>query len=175
MSLRKKILLIVVVTFTCAVALLYGITRSTVLSSFDRLEEAHVMTDVNRFHAVIERNLSNLEATAADWALWDDTRDFVIGENSSYIRKNATDGVFVNLKIDFMVWADSSGRLVYSKGYDRFRKQNRPLSKAAAPGSAGAHRPVPASEPQRQQNRDHPPSGRYGLDIRLAGRQQRGG
>ena len=95
MTLNKKVLIIVGVAFLCVVGVLYAITSNIVLGSFAKLEEQNVRTNIKRVQNAFQDKLAELNSTAGDWAPWNETRDFVLGENKTYIDDNLIDVTLV--------------------------------------------------------------------------------
>ncbi len=128
MTLSRKVLLIVALSFAGVVGILYTVTSNIVLGSFTRLEEQRVHTNVTRVLNALQDNLVRLESTAGDWAPWDETRNFVQGKNKKYIDDNLVDATLTNLKINFMIFINSADQLVYAKGVDLGQGTDQPVA-----------------------------------------------
>lgn len=118
MTIRKKTLLIIGVTFVGLVVILYFVSQSILLSSFGRLEEEETRENIERVVAALENNISFIDATADDWATWDDTYAFIEDKNTTYIESNLIDGTFVNLSLNFMVYINTAHEVVFAKAVD---------------------------------------------------------
>ncbi len=99
-------------------ALLIVVTRLVILGSFERLEIEDCKLNVERAAAELDGVMERLLSIAGDWAPWDDTYDFIRNGNAGYIENNLVDATLINLSIDFMIFADLSGKLVYAKFVD---------------------------------------------------------
>ncbi len=128
MSLRKKTLLIVSSTLITSLILLYFVSQTFLLNSFLELEEQGVNQDIERIHLALYNQHEVLNSLVSDWAFWDDTYNFVVDVNQSYIESNLTDGVFANLGLNFIVFINSAGEIVFSKGYDLLQQQEIEVS-----------------------------------------------
>jgi sensor domain CHASE-containing protein/nitrogen-specific signal transduction histidine kinase len=117
-SLRRKILVSVVVTFVVAATILFLTATRVVLGGFEQLEEDTVVTDVKRVEDAVEESLAALEVLSGDWSRWNDTRDFILGKNDTYIEDNLADASFVTIRACFMAFLDLSGRVVHIKHVD---------------------------------------------------------
>ena len=53
-----------------------------------------------------------------DWAPWDETYQFIQDLKEPYITGNLTEGTFTNIRVNFMVFIDTSGRILFSKSVD---------------------------------------------------------
>ncbi|NTW28277.1 MAG: EAL domain-containing protein [Coriobacteriia bacterium] len=81
----------------------------------DRLE---VTKALHRAAVAVDYQANELETISGDWAIWDDTYRFVKDQNVAYIKANLSDGALQILGVDFMVFTDRSGQIVYSKAID---------------------------------------------------------
>lgn len=116
MTLRKKILAVIGLTFLIGVAFFYGITSRIIFGSFLDLEEQNTETNVRRALDALAKDIEGLESTGADWAAWNETRDFVMNGNREYIENNLCPVTFTNLRVHFMVFINTSGQLVHAVG-----------------------------------------------------------
>jgi PAS domain S-box-containing protein len=118
MTLRNKTLIIITVTLAGLIGLLYFISQTILLSSFAELEDQGVRQNVERVSAALQDELTNLDSTAGDWAHWDETYAFVQDRNEEYIENNLMDSTLTNLNLNFMLFFDTSNRLVFGKAVD---------------------------------------------------------
>ncbi|MFH1032648.1 MAG: CHASE4 domain-containing protein [Chloroflexota bacterium] len=118
MSLRTKAIVIIAVTLIAVAATVYVTSRLIMMNGLLRIEKFETEENTQRTLNAISQTISTLEANAADWAVWDDTYNFIQDVNSEYIRVNLDGSAFVYLKINLMLFLDSSGRLIYSKAFD---------------------------------------------------------
>ncbi len=129
MKLRKKIIVAISLTIICSAVILYTLTSTIVLDSFNKLEEKSVRTNVHRVLNALSQELVTIRSTGGDWAPWDDTRDFVLNGNRKYIEGNLVDFTLVNLKLNFMIFINSSGKVVHVKGVDLIEGVDKPVPK----------------------------------------------
>ncbi len=134
MTLRKKTLLIIGLTLIGLIALLHVITSIILLNSFARLEEQDARRNVSRVQSALADSLQTLDATAGDWAPWDDTYTFVEDGNEAYVENNLVDSTFSNLQLNLMLFIRPSGEIVYGKAFDLEKQQEVPV-----PESIRAH------------------------------------
>jgi sensor domain CHASE-containing protein/nitrogen-specific signal transduction histidine kinase len=138
-SLRGTTLIIMGVTAAGMVALLLVVAHIILLQSFIHLEEQSVQRDVQRALAVLANDLTNLDRTAGDWALWDDTYAFIEDENPDYVASNLGDSALANLQLNLILFVHSSGRVVLGKAFDPTSRRPLPIpqsfSEHLSPGS----------------------------------------
>jgi sensor domain CHASE-containing protein len=140
MRIRKKALTIVGLTVLVLMAVMITSTYFVVTERFARLEAREVETQVRRVQNELKATLTNLEATAADWAPWDDTYEFIQGANPTYEQNNLVDSTFANLRLNFMLFFDKQGRLVYA-GFPETRTGSSWTKKRSSTRSGGSRVP----------------------------------
>ncbi len=118
MILRKKALLISVVTLSCLIVFLYVTSSAILTKGFAQVEQQDVSNNVLRVTGTMSEDLSALSGVAGDWAAWDETYSYIGGTNPDYIQRNIPDTSFTEIRINFMIFVDSSGRIVYERGID---------------------------------------------------------
>ena len=113
----KAFVLFAMVGFTSLIILLMS-SYSILLSSYSNLETQTTSKNVERVLSAIDSDLESLDAYTHDWASWDDTYLFVQDRNENYIHANLVDQTFVNVKLNLIMFVDTSGRTVFSKAFD---------------------------------------------------------
>ena len=122
MTLRKKTLIIIGVTCISLIGILYFVSQNIMLGNFAELEEQNVHQNVERVQYALSAELSSLNSIVGDWAAWDDTYAFIKDANAEYIRSNLVDGTFVKLRLNLMMFIDSSGTTVFTKAFDLYKE-----------------------------------------------------
>ena len=92
-------------------------SKAIVQAGFARIEEQDAATNIIRLQKSIDNELENLSTICGDWAPWDDTRDFMLG-NPDYVKSNLTIECIVNLKLDFMIFIDKDGKIFHTSAID---------------------------------------------------------
>jgi len=128
MTLRMKILVAVAVTFLVMAGLMSIMINRIILDSFERLEIQKVKTNVTRVQHAFREELNSLNVTGGDWGGWDETRDFVLGQNASYIEDNLYDASVVNLRLNFMIFLNNAGEVVHAKAVDLETEAETPVT-----------------------------------------------
>jgi len=116
MRLSVKIMIVICCIFLLSVFLYHIITTRIILGGFTRLEETNIQTNLNRALKTLEQDLAALESTGGDWAAWNETRDFVKDQDKEYIENNLNISTLENINMDFMLYLNNSGELLYSFG-----------------------------------------------------------
>ena len=128
MGVRARTVLLLLVT----AVVLWAAVQSAGIFLGDRvsnqIDKRDVTGNVARTISSIDFDAAQLKSTANDWAMWDDTYRFAQDRNSAYIRTNLTASTLSGLGVDFMVFADKSGTIVYSKSIGPVSRRDVPLS-----------------------------------------------
>lgn len=130
MTLRKKILLLIGVTLICMVGVVYAASRFVLLDDLAEIEEHYAYENVERVLSTWYSVVSNFETQTRNWAAWDDTYTFIETGDIEYIRSNLTKETFMNLRLDLMIFINSSGQTVFSKAFDLYNEEEIPVSPA---------------------------------------------
>jgi len=115
MSLRSKILLILLAVVTLYAALDYGIQRLVVFPSFIALEQHEAKKDLERGFEALRREFYHLDTFNHDWAAWDDTYQFVRDRNTEYISSNLVAQTFIDNKLNLIYVCDEAGKVVWGE------------------------------------------------------------
>ncbi|NJL43442.1 MAG: hypothetical protein HC935_09375 [Pseudanabaena sp. SU_2_4] len=127
MIFRKQILLIIFVTLICPISLLYGIASHITLGSFGQLEQRDMRKSVERVRDTLTAEFDNLEGTVTDWSNWDDAYAFIENRNPGFIKSNIVEQTFTGIRLNFIIFVNPSGELVYGKGFDLRKNKEIPI------------------------------------------------
>jgi len=129
MTLRQKTLITIGITLIALIAILYGVSRTILLRSFAELETQTVRRNIERARSVLSESLADLSRSTADWAAWDDTYEFIENGNEDYIKTNLVDGTFSELNVNLMLFVNTSGEIIFGKGFDLIKNETMPVPK----------------------------------------------
>jgi diguanylate cyclase (GGDEF)-like protein/PAS domain S-box-containing protein len=99
-------------------------------SGFSRIEQAEAREDVSRVRAALDETISKIDSTTSDWAWWDDTYRFVVDRNPAYARSNLGEASISTLRVNLLVFMNSSGQIVFGTGFDLKKNAKVPLLKS---------------------------------------------
>jgi len=128
LSITQKVIICIAVMFAAMLALLFGTSQTIVLTGFAQLEQDDVETNLTRFKNSINDELNNLSKTCGDWAMWDDSYNFVQGKDPNFAKEDITIEVLANLKLNFMIYLDKEGKIFHASAADYLRKKEIELS-----------------------------------------------
>jgi PAS domain S-box-containing protein len=118
MTLRAKALVILGISLLSLAGLIYITSRFTFMRGLEEIEERNTGRQVEQAMGALSQIISGLEADNANWAAWDDTYAFIEDGNEEYIQSNIADGTFITMKLNLMMFIDTSGNIVLSKAFD---------------------------------------------------------
>lgn len=128
MSIRTKTLTLISLTLIVLISALYAASHLILLRDYVTLENQNVERNVQRALNAVETKVTFFHNTSIDWAHWDDTYYFLLGENDGFIEENILDEVFDYYDLEFMLFLDNQGEVVFSQGFSRERQQQIPVS-----------------------------------------------
>ncbi|MCU0523849.1 MAG: ATP-binding protein [Elainella sp. Prado103] len=129
MSFRRPSL-VLGLTLIGAIGALYAVTSNLLISNVRQIEAQKTQADVER---VIETLMSQQRTVfngLVDYAAWDATYDFVLGQKPDYTTVDLTNATFNSMNIDLVAISDRKSQLIYSVGYDPKTQTRLPLPHA---------------------------------------------
>jgi diguanylate cyclase (GGDEF)-like protein/PAS domain S-box-containing protein len=119
-TLRTRTLVTIGVTLVGLMAALYLVSQVIVVGGFADQEKQDARREVARVIGALDDDLSHLEGTAADWATWDDTYNYVTTRDERYYTSNLMgDSPMSSNGLSLMAFLNSRGEIVFIKWYDR--------------------------------------------------------
>ena len=115
MSMRFKIMGILLFILTGYILLSYGVQRLVILPSYARLEQEGAGKDVSRCIEALRRELAHLDAVTHDWAAWDDTYAFVKDGNPHYPKSNLLPQTFTDNRINLLYILDAEQNVLWGE------------------------------------------------------------
>jgi len=127
MTLRKATLLLTGLGTLALLAALYLSTHAIIDTSFLLLEQAQTRRSVDRAKNAVEDELQKLDDLLVDWAIWDDTVQFMRGKGKDFVSSNLNDRTLASLRLSAILFLDTKGRVVLSQGVDPGKGSKAPL------------------------------------------------
>lgn len=127
MSLYRRTLLIICAVFVGLLLIACALSHTVVMDGFANLEKDKAALNAERILYVLDEKLTYLDATAHDWAAWDDTYAFIQDGNKNYIDTNLLDTTFTYLELNLILFINSDGQIVFGKAFDLEGKREVPL------------------------------------------------
>lgn len=114
MTLRKKTLLLISITLSCLIAVLYVTSTTLLMRGFERVEVQNSRENVQRVVDAYNDKITKLSLMNEDWAEWDSTYRFIEDRNSTYIQENLLDAGLQRVKLDLIAYVNNERQLVFS-------------------------------------------------------------
>ncbi|MEF3695412.1 MAG: CHASE4 domain-containing protein [Candidatus Cloacimonadota bacterium] len=118
MNIRKSTLISVNIAALVFLGVLLISTNFVIKNSFEKIEKSEIQADLDRLFETLDSELDNLVTSTSDWAVWDDSWNFVQNPNSAYIESNFTTNTFENYGLNLAVIYDLERNVVFSRYYD---------------------------------------------------------
>lgn len=126
MNLRQKTLCFLTLTLTGLMVTLSGSLSSILLKNFSELERRYTEENVQRLQSGIDNELDQIDRTAKDWSAWDETYEYLKGNNPQYIENNFYDSTYQTLQINIITFFNLSGKTISQQGFNL--EKNKPFS-----------------------------------------------
>lgn len=118
MSLKQKVILITFATLTVLTALNYIALKMIVAPAFQLLEHQQANSNLERVQNSIDQRIIFLSQMVDDWAAWDESYDFVLGNNPEYEQSTLMYASLEALDIDTLQIYGSDGQSIWRRTYD---------------------------------------------------------
>ncbi|MEJ2201835.1 MAG: CHASE domain-containing protein, partial [Desulfuromonadaceae bacterium] len=98
----------------------YGLRHLVILPSFAALEKAEAAKDISRIVDAIHREAYHIGKKSSDWAIWDDTYQFLQDHNEDYIESNILplENFEESVGVNLLYICDTAGRVVFGEVFD---------------------------------------------------------
>src|SRR6202142_3826348 len=145
-SLRGKTLAIVLLAMFGLVGGLFAVSWFILMNGFTNIAKDFAGQNLGRASSAVSNELDTLGRTTSEYGAWDQTYAYLRGKNPSYVRTEFPISTFMQLKVNFVIILDASGKKVFSKGFSLVRLEEaqlpRGIDEHLKPGSLLASGPV---------------------------------
>ncbi len=117
LTLRTRILFVLLIVFTLLGATAYIIHSRILLPSFLELEQQHVSANIKRVINALKNEQQHLAQLGNDWSVRNDTYAYLDDHNTAYETSNLADSTFIINQINLFYLLDSSGQKVWGKAF----------------------------------------------------------
>ena len=107
-GLTHKMLKLVVVHLFIIIIVVFLTMYYFLSSSFKALEESYVDEKVDLAIGAFNDQVKYLETLTFDWAIWDDSYEYIQGNDAGFERRNLSDAAIENLEVDLMAYLDEN-------------------------------------------------------------------
>ena len=127
MSIRVKVIGAIGLSFLIFFFGLFFGARSIVLNSFEELEAETSHSNAQRIMNVLQDNFNAMVNTTLDWGHWDETYQFIRGEDDGFIETNLGIQTVLNLDLNMMLFVDLDKNLLHAEVIDRETGEYTPM------------------------------------------------
>ncbi len=129
MTLRNRALLLVFLSLTAIMGLVYFFSSQILFKGFLRVEHSWAVENVKRVNEALDNMVETLRLKSADWGIWDDTYKYIEDHNPEYAVSNLGIVTFENMQINQMLYINVRDEVVHQKAYDFLHKKDIEFSK----------------------------------------------
>jgi len=112
---KSKVKLIVIICIVMTVTITTSIIRIVMIDYIQKQENLKAGEDYKRTDTILQKEEASLESLILDWSEWDDTYQFIQDRNEKYIDSNLQDSTLETLKLNFMLFVDNQGNIIFQK------------------------------------------------------------
>ncbi|MBU9723754.1 MULTISPECIES: EAL domain-containing protein [Bacillaceae] len=116
MKLKGKVIVLSIISVTSLLLFLFLLVNPLLLERYRDLEETIMAENVKRVENAFNNEINRLSMIVRDYAVWDDTYEFIQDKNEDYIRSNWVDDTFLSNQIHMVLYFDENEDLIYEKG-----------------------------------------------------------
>lgn len=128
MKIGKKIFINTVFFSGFVIFTLVIISWGFLQKPFLDLEDEETAKTLERVKVGIEKEVKKISVMNQDWSQWDDSYNFVLDLNESYINANINSGVLMNLDINFIAYLNNQDKVVFIYGIDFATEEEKDFS-----------------------------------------------
>jgi signal transduction histidine kinase/sensor domain CHASE-containing protein len=110
------------------------------LETYRDLDKSYLDEDVSRIERTVADQLVAISDRVADWSTWDDTYNFVKGNNPGFITENMNPDSLSALGVDFVIFVGVDGSLHHAVEYEDSSKAIQTLTQADVLSFTGGSR-----------------------------------
>lgn len=128
MKLRGKTLILMAVIVLSLTMSFFIISEMIFVSSSAESENSYTQLTLNNTINSLNNEIESLNNSVNDWSSWDDAYNYVSGVNPDFEKRTLINESFSRLNVDFILFADNNGKIIYVKAYDRAKKEELELT-----------------------------------------------
>lgn len=115
MSIRSKVFFIIFGVFSVLGGVDFVIQRSVIYSSFMELEQNEAEENLRRIFYALDREVVHLDLLCRDWAVWDDSYEFMRSRSEVFIASNLNEETQRNNRLSLLAYCKPDGSVVWAQ------------------------------------------------------------
>ena len=128
MSIRTKVLSIVIVSALLSMSILFFVLQNVFSRDFFEIESNSMRRNLDRISFAIDNEEITIAKLASAYAVWDETYKFVEDANLQYIESYFITPTFINSEINIFAVINNAGQIVKAENFDLQRRVEVSLS-----------------------------------------------
>ncbi|SMC38134.1 HD domain-containing phosphohydrolase [Sporomusa malonica] len=132
MPIREKSIIIIGLTLCLLLFSIFFTADKILVNGYYQLEKSDTERNVKRAVKAVENEIDSLDNFVKDWAQWDESYDFIESRSQEYIDANLVDLTFISQRINFIMYTDLAGRIIYARAFDWDRREEIQLTEEMA-------------------------------------------
>jgi len=124
MKIRRKIFVITIIVILFLIIAAYLIISKTTMNDILRIEDERIQKDAARVTDAALVNLDAMDMTSSDYATWDNTYFFVLGQNENFSITDVNPGTLERIGINLFIIIDENGTILFARQYDSGIEKN---------------------------------------------------
>jgi len=127
MNIQTKALAIIISSFILLTVTLSLTLLKISTDNYLQLEQDNVKEHLQRLVNIINLKQNDLQQFTGDWAIWDDSYQFIKNQNPEFIKSNFTAETFTTTNLAFIAYINRAGEIVYGSSFNQNTEQMTPL------------------------------------------------
>ncbi|MBE0700262.1 MAG: hypothetical protein IH571_01115, partial [Acholeplasmataceae bacterium] len=117
-SIRNRSIVYLSIVFLFIIAVIFLVIRTYAVLALKDLEENNARIQMKRMENAFSFTLDAMQNNVQDWAIWDESYDYIKGTNPDYVANNLYVEAFDNLNIHHVIFFDDMGQVLNAISYD---------------------------------------------------------
>lgn len=124
MKLKQKFAITFVAAILIFVGVNYYLQYFVAVPSYEDMDRAVSVDDIKRCELALRFLSINMNRLVQDYAIWDDTYQYLKGANNDFVKTNLDGSTFENNDVDFIMIYDNNKELVWENGINPHGDKN---------------------------------------------------
>jgi diguanylate cyclase (GGDEF)-like protein/PAS domain S-box-containing protein len=122
-KLRYQTRIIFSVALMSLISVFYAASSTILSRSLAKVETQDAKQAIVGIKGILAQNIADFSNRYTDWSAWDDTYSFIQDGNQQYIKSNLTNEQIASLNVNLILYVNSNGKIVFSRGFDTNSKK----------------------------------------------------
>lgn len=124
MKLKAKIAMILILGLVLSLLVNLGVQHQVVYPKFLEIEDSQIEQNIKRIKKSIQGEVKHLARLCKDWAMWDDSFEFVKDSHIGFVQSNLLPNTFSENQLHSIAFISPGGKFVYAKSFKNSKEVN---------------------------------------------------